>query len=295
MTEPKGLGKSLKAFEGKGLEAFFSNQKVSSRENSIQTVPIEKITVNRQQPRKEFNEETLKELAESIRKEGVLQPLVVSPLSDGRYELIAGERRLRASRLAGAEEVPVVIRNADQEKMLELALVENIQREDLNAIEEAIGYQSLADRFQLTQVDIAERVGKSREHVANTLRLLKLPKLIQEDVASGRITSGHARALLALPTLQDQLNYRERIFRETLTVRDIEAMIQNRQGGKKKRVSMGSSRGLSPQMRALQDEMQRVLGTRVQFQTTNKIGRGKIVIDFFSFTDLDRIVKRVAS
>src|SRR3989338_5351421 len=143
MTEPKGLGKSLKAFEGKGLEAFFSNQKVSSRENSIQTVPIEKITMNRQQPRKEFNEETLKELAESIRKEGVLQPLVVSPLSDGRYELIAGERRLRASRLAGAEEVPVVIRNADQEKMLELALVENIQREDLNAIEEAICYQSL--------------------------------------------------------------------------------------------------------------------------------------------------------
>ena len=295
MTEPKGLGKSLKAFEGKGLEAFFSNQKVSPRENSIQTVPIEKITMNRQQPRKEFNEEALKELAESIRKEGVLQPLIVSPLSDGRYELIAGERRLRASRLAGAEEVPVVIRNADQEKMLELALVENIQREDLNAIEEAIGYQSLADRFQLTQVDIAERVGKSREHVANTLRLLKLPKLIQEDVASRRITSGHARALLALPTLQDQLNYRERILRETLTVRDIEVMIQNRQGGKKKRVSMASSLGLSPQMRALQDEMERVLGTRVQLQTTNKIGRGKIVIDFFSFTDLDRIVKRVAS
>lgn len=296
MVQHKGLGRSLESFgEGKGLEAFFSAPlaEASTKTTPLQTIPIEKIAVNRQQPRTEFEDAPLQDLANSIRKEGVLQPLIVSPLPDGRYELIAGERRLRASRLAGLTEVPVVIRSVEQDKMLELALVENIQREDLNPIEEARGYQSLIERFQVTQADVAERVGKSREHVANITRLLKLPKLIQEDVVTGRMSVGHARALLALPTAQDQLNFRERILKETLTVRDVEEMMQQRTGTARKKFSNLNKKNLSPQMKLLLDNMQGKLGTKVRIQTAATEGRGQIIIEYFSLQDLDRIYRKI--
>lgn len=294
MAQHKGLG-------GRGLEAFFSaptpaeviTQVGAAQTGAVTTIPIEKIAVNRQQPRTEFDDAALQDLSRSIAKEGVLQPLLVTPLSDGRYELIAGERRLRASRLAGLAEVPVVIRTVEQDKMLELALVENIQRENLNPIEEALGYQALIEQFQLTQADTAERVGKSREHVANATRLLKLPKLIQEDISTGRMSVGHARALLALPTTQDQLNMRERVLKETLTVRDVEAMLQQRSGVSKKKNSNSNKKNLSPQMKLLLDNMQGKLGTKVRIQTAITEGRGQIIIEYFSLQDLDRIYRKI--
>ena len=292
MGPHKGLGRSLDSFvEGKGLEAFFSTPTADAK-TTVQTAPIDQITVNRQQPRTEFADTALQDLANSIKKEGVLQPLVVTPLSDGRFELIAGERRLRASRLAGLTEVPVIVRQADSDKMLELALVENIQRENLNPIEEAKGYQNLVEQFGLTQSDVAERVGKSREHVANLMRLLKLPKLIQEDVAAGRLSSGHARALLSLPSLQDQLNFREKILAETLTVRDVEQMIQERAGGRTKKIGARLKKDLSPQIKLLIDNIQQKLGTKVRIHTQGNTGaRGQLVIEFFSLQDLDRIYR----
>lgn len=233
----------------------------------------------------------MKELAESICQEGILQPLIVSPSYDGRYELIAGERRLRAAQLAGLTEVPVIIRTVSEAKKLELALMENIQREDLSAIEEAKGYEMLCGQFQLNPADIAERVGKSREHVVNCLRLLKLPKAIQEDVAAGLISAGHARALLALPAMEEQIIFRNRIVRETLSVRNIERMIQERGGRKKLRPQRKIH--LSDQLKLIGNEMEKVLATRVHLQPSNKEGHGKIVIDYYSWQDLDRVYKKI--
>ncbi|MDO8493763.1 MAG: ParB/RepB/Spo0J family partition protein, partial [Deltaproteobacteria bacterium] len=255
-------------------------------------VSLEKIRVNRRQPREKFNEEALQNLAASIREQGIIQPLIVTKTVDGRYELIAGERRFRASKIAGLTEVPVVIREADENKMLELALIENIQREDLNAIEEAKGYQALQDQFQLTHADIAQRVGKSREAVANALRLLKLPQIIQEDVIAGKMSSSHARVLVSLPNIQDQLYFRERILQETLSVRDIEEMTQNKVLGRRKQAKT-EKKDLSPQMKLLIDEMENALGTRVRLQGKNKEGQGEVVIPYFSWQELDRIYRKI--
>lgn len=271
-------------------------QDLPSLENrqGLHVVAIDKIFPNRQQPREEFEEEGLKDLTASIKADGILQPLVVAPSSDGRYELIAGERRFRAAKAAGLTEVPVVIRNADEQKRLELALVENVQRKDLNAMEEAKGYQSLCDRFGYNHADVAEKVGKSREHVANSLRLLKLPRLVQEDVSQGKISSSHARALLALPSLQDQLYFREKILQEGLSVRDIERMIQDRIGFRKK-IRRNTKLSLSPQMKLVKDELEKTLATKVRFQPGIKEGEGKIVIDYYSGEDLDRIYRKIVS
>lgn len=258
------------------------------------TVPIDRIFANRQQPRYLFKEEALQELALSIKRDGLIQPIVVSATMDGRYELIAGERRWRASKMAGLQEVPVIIKNVSEEKRLELALVENIQRENLNPIEEAKGYQTLVDQFQLSHADIAERVGKSREYVANAVRLLKLPKVIQEDVRQRKMKSGHARSLLALPSVEEQLFFREKILKEVLTVRDVERMVQERKGLARK-IHQSRKKNLSPQTKLLLDEIQRALATKVRLQQSAIDGNGTLLIDFYSWQDLDRIYKKLVT
>lgn len=255
-------------------------------------VPIEKIVPNRQQPRSVFDDEKLKELSDSIKEQGVLQPLVVTQMSGGRYELIAGERRLRASKLAGMTEVPVVIKNVDSEGLLTLAILENVQREDLNPIEEAFAYQELTEQFGYTHDEIAQKMGKSRTAVANTLRLLQLPQVVREDVAKQRYSAGHARAILGLSSIHEQMKMREIIIKNFPSVRDVEMMVRER--GMKKSASTKIAEPRSPQISMIADRLRQNLGTKVNVKTNRK-GGGKITIDFFSEKDLDRLYRRLTS
>lgn len=259
----------------------------------IKTAPIETIVPNRLQPRKVFDEEKIKELADSIKEQGIIQPLIVTQISTGRYELIVGERRLRAAKLAGLPEVPIIIKNVDTEEMLELSIIENVQREDLNPIEEANAIQELTDQFNYTQDEIAARLGKSRTAVANTLRLLNLPKVIQDDIAGGRMSAGHARALLSLNHLQDQLRLRERILNAALTVRDIERMIQNLKP-QASRASKKSNVSLTPQMKFISDEITKKLATKIRLEPDKEKKGGRIVIEYYTPQDLDRIYNIIA-
>lgn len=287
---------------GRGLESLLPPQAAPSPpavaptaaavNDGYRKVSIEKIVPNRQQPRSLFDEGKIRELADSIKEEGILQPLIVSKLPDGRYELIAGERRLRASRLAGLTEVPVVIRDVDQEDLLVLSILENVQREDLNAIEEAMAYQELAERYKYSQEEIAKRMGKSRAAVANDLRLLKLPRAVQEDVVSGRYTAGHARALLGLSSLHEQLKLREVIIQSMPTVRDVEQMVQKKNDGDGSREQKRQEARLAPQDREVMEKLKQVLGTKVQLKP-GKNGSGRVVIEYYNHKDLDRIVRRV--
>lgn len=285
---------------GKGLASLIPTEpkieKGSDEGISVLNVSVDSIVPNRVQPRRNFSEEALNELSLSIKQNGIIQPLVVTPAISGRYELIAGERRLRAAKLAGLEKVPVFIKEADVETMLELALVENLQREDLNPIEEAIAYKELMESFDYTQEEVAEKVSKSRPHVANTIRLLHLPKVIQEDVSVGRLSPGHARAILAISDLQEQLRIRESILHSKLTVRDVERLIQDAIKGKRGRgKSQKRKFDLSPQMRAVLDEMIHSLGTKIKLLPARNNKGGQLVIDYYSVQDLNRIFKKIVT
>lgn len=207
---------------GKGLDALFMDNETA--DSGIVTLRLSEIEPNRDQPRKVFSEEALNELADSIREHGVLQPLLVRPLSTGGYQLVAGERRWRASRMAGLREVPVVIRDMDEEQAMEIALIENLQREDLNAIEEASGYKLLMERYGMTQEQVAKRVGKSRPAVANALRLLNLPPRVMEMVEEGEVSPGHARALLSFEDPEQMMDVAQKVRKGKYSVRDIEKM-----------------------------------------------------------------------
>lgn len=207
---------------GKGLDALFMDNETA--DSGIVTLRLSEIEPNRDQPRKVFSEEALNELADSIREHGVLQPLLVRPLSTGGYQLVAGERRWRASRMAGLREVPVVIRDMDEEQAMEIALIENLQREDLNAIEEASGYKLLMERYGMTQEQVAKRVGKSRPAVANALRLLNLPPRVMEMVEEGEVSPGHARALLSFEDSEQMMDVAQKVRKGKYSVRDIEKM-----------------------------------------------------------------------
>ena len=300
MQHKRGLGKGMGALIPPELVEVRAQQQEqppasaaaptqSTEERSYRKVPIGSIVPNRLQPRTIFDEEKIRELADSIREQGLIQPLLVTPMSDGRFELIAGERRLRASRLAGLVEVPVVVRKVDDEALLGLAIIENIQREDLNPIEEARAFQELLQQFDYTQEDVAKKVGRSRAAVANSLRLLTLPRVVQEDVAAGRYSAGHARAILAVDGLHEQLKLRERIIKEMPTVRDVEKMVQSLASGGKKTVRNRPS--LSTQQTELVETMKSRLGTKVQLLTRGS--GGKVVIDYYSAQDLDRIYRQI--
>ena len=262
-------------------------------------VSVHQIAVNRQQPRKVFDDAQIDDLAASIRENGVLQPLLVTTNAGAkdRYELVAGERRLRAAKKAGLEMVPVVIRyNLTSQEQLELAIVENLQREDLNPIEEALALQAMIDQFECPHEEMAKKLGKSRPYVVNSLRLLQLPKVVQEDLVQGRMDTGHARALLSLPNLQEQLTVREQILHSQLSVRDVEKMVQARVGTRastKAKQQKSAEEHLTPQLRFIAEEMMKSCGTKVEIRPKSAKG-GTVVIEYYSLQDLDRVYRKVA-
>jgi len=277
MSKKQALGKGLSALiptggeDGGGPRGSF-------------LCPVEQIRPNPDQPRKHFDEQSLESLAVTIKEKGVLQPLLVRRVGN-RYELIAGERRLRAAKKAGLEEVPVLIREAEESDRLELSVLENIQREDLNPIEEARAYKQMLDRLELTQEELARRVGKDRSSVANTVRLLQLPREIQEDIAVGRLSSGHARAILALDREVMQLKLWAQIKDKRLSVREAEKRVHEMKAGKAGKEKPPAP--LDPDMQTLQDELCQHFGTRVKIQT-GKEG-GKIQIRYSSAEELNRL------
>jgi ParB family chromosome partitioning protein len=251
-------------------------------------VDIDRIQPNRYQPRQFFDAVKLDELAESMRQNGVLQPLVVSPRGDG-FELVAGERRLRAARIAGLTRVPVVVRDVGGRESLKLALLENVQREDLNPIEEAQGYRRLIEEFDMTQLELAERLGKSRSAVANAMRLLHLPPELQDRIRSGEISAGHARALLAAPTLDEQQELASIVRERSLSVRETETLAQGRRakpGDRKPSASVAPN----PALQELERRLEQRLGTRVRIHARRPDGSsGRIEIEYYSLPELERI------
>jgi ParB family chromosome partitioning protein len=251
---------------------------------------IDAIEPNPYQPRKEMDPDALRDLSASIREKGVLQPLVVTVDEDDmdKYVLVAGERRLRASKLAGLKDVPVIVRDVSVQDRLELALIENIQRENLNAIEEALAYRQLVDVFSLTQEDVAKRVGKKRSTVANTLRLLQLPEFAKEDVANGRLSMGHARVLLSLQSEDEMKRLRDTIIKKRLTVRQAEGVVKNVK--KKVRAIRQKSQGNiipTSYCRTLSNDIVKAFDTKATIVQNGS--RGKIEIEYYSLDDLERI------
>ena len=288
MQQRRALGRGLESLIPGSIPQITPDNIAPILRHEPLLAPINAISPNRQQPRQTFDEEKIRELAESIREQGIIQPLIVSELKGGRYELVAGERRLRACRMLGMSEVPVIIKNVDEEKMLSLALIENVQREDLNPIEEARAMHELMEQFNYSQEEVSKKVGKSRSHTANSLRLLKLPQIIQDDLASGRYSAGHARALLALPNTHEQLKFRETLLNDIPSVRDIELLVQQRVGNGARTKPRKESAAPSPQLKQVLDDMVQALGTKVRFKPRQG-GGGQLVIEFYSAQEFDRI------
>ena len=275
MVKKMGLGKGMRALlpvvEDHGKKYF--------------SCPIEEIRPNKEQPRKTFVNEKLEELAASIREKGIIQPLVVLR-RDGHYELIAGERRWRAAQKAGLREVPVVIQDVSDDVALEMALIENIQREDLNAVEEAEAYHALLERFSLSQEELAKRVGKERSTIANALRLLRLPTDIKRDVAEDRLTMGHARALLTLDDPEEQRAARDEIVKGRLSVRETEALVKRKKAAPAKKAQKPAE---DPDQKDLMDRIQRHFGAKVALKRSGR--GGKLEISFADQKELARIVE----
>jgi ParB family transcriptional regulator, chromosome partitioning protein len=251
-------------------------------------IPLEQIEVNPFQPRADFNETKLTELAESIKVHGVIQPITVRKLNDTKFQLIAGERRLRASKLAGLTEIPAYIRTANDQEMLEMGLIENIQRENLNAIEVAINYKRLIDECKLTQENLGARIGKDRSTVTNFLRLLKLPPEIQSALKSGDISVGHARALLGLENILEQIDLFKEVIKKSLSVRQTEELVK-----RYKQKLTGKPRTKKPlpfAYKKVQDRIASALSTKVTLKHNNT-GKGEIVIHYYSDDDLNRLLE----
>ncbi len=278
-----------KAGLGKGLDALFIDN--STEENGDKLVNINDIEPNRDQPRKFFDDEALKELSDSIAMHGVIQPLLVRPLSDGGYQLIAGERRWRASRMAGLTQVPVVVREMTDMEAMELALIENLQREDLNPIEEAEGYKLLMDTYSFTQEQAAEKVGKSRPAVANALRLLVLPQAVLDMVKQGIISSGHARTLIPLSDEKLIIKLAEEILQKELSVRETERIVKTLMKPKSEIVKKKKKR--DPYFDECEIAIREELG-RIAKINVSKGNKGTLELEFFSKEDLQSILEALA-
>lgn len=283
MTEKRALGRGLDALIPPREVVFVENAK---NENVV-NLALDSIKTNKYQPRVQFNEEKLNELVNSIKEKGVIQPVLVRKVADG-YELIAGERRLRAAKRLKMEKIQAIVKDVSDIDMLEMALIENIQREELNPIEEANAFERFMTEFHFTQEKIAEVLGKDRSTIANTLRLLSLPKKIQEFVSGDSITAGHAKALLGLPTEGEQYRVCNLIVNKGLSVRETEKLVARRTSSAKKR-EVKKDAGLDH----IADEMQQVLGTRVKIFHGKK--RGAIQIEYYSVEDLNRIFEIITS
>jgi ParB family chromosome partitioning protein len=272
---------------GKGLGALLPSVDVTE-DDVVNEVDISELRANPYQPRKQFDPDSLEELAESIKEHGIIQPLVVRKSIHG-YEIVAGERRFRAGKRAGLTKVPVVIRDFTDEQMMEIALIENLQREDLNPMEIANAYKKLMDHFSMTQEELAARVGKSRPHVANFLRLLQLPSAIQEDVSRGTLSMGHARALLGVKEPDVQMKLAEKVKREGASVRQLEEWIQqiNQNGFKKKKPKKAEK--VEPQIKRYEEMLQETFNTPVRIRHGKR--KGKIEIEYFSQSELERLIE----
>lgn len=272
---------------GKGLDAIFAENDTDSQNSSL-TLPLREIEPNRAQPRKQFDEGALAELADSITQHGVLQPLLVRPLMSGGYQIVAGERRWRAARMAGLTEVPVVVREMTDQQVMQLALIENLQREDLTALEEAEGYQTLMENYDLTQEEIAKIVGKSRPAVANALRLLHLPPSVRELVAQGKLSAGHARTLLPLESPQDMLEMAQLTVKHGISVRELEKMV------KKFLVRDAESEPDTPRKKKSRyfEEVELALNTHLNRKVKVEGGKtkGVLQIEFYGEEDLANLV-----
>lgn len=291
MTRQGGLGRGLGAL----IPA------AEAGEAALVNVKLTAIVANPRQPRTAFDEEGLQELADSLREVGLLQPVLVRPLEEGSYELVAGERRVRAARLAGLEEIPAVVRQTDESELLTEALVENLHRTDLNPLEEAAAYQQLLEDFGMTHDDLATKLGKSRSAISNALRLMSLPPGLQQQVVGGEVTAGHARALLALDDRESQERLGQRVVTEGLTVRETEEAVRTElsrengdpESGDGKRSNRGGRSRRSSPYEGLQRRLADALATRVQI--TGSPNRGRVVIDYAGQEDLERLLAILSS
>ncbi len=278
--------KEVKTVLGKGLASLLPEDSSRDRHMGISMLRVQDIRENAYQPRRDFDETAIQELAASIKASGIIQPLVVRKTATG-YELIAGERRLRAAKIAGLTQVPIVIRRTTDKEALELALIENIQRQDLNCVDEARAYMQLMTEFQMTQEEVAERVGKDRSSIANHLRVLRLPEPILEDLQKGILTFGHAKVLVALESPEKKMRLRDLIITEKLSVRQAELLIQQMKEPEKPAVPTPRT-PLATRLKNLALEISRQVGTKVDIQGNDT--RGKFVIHYTTRADFDRIL-----
>lgn len=282
---------------GKGLDSLITNKvgtatevtKTPEPDKDVTFVKIGKVEPNREQPRKNFDEDALLELSESLKQYGVLQPLLVQDKND-YFEIIAGERRWRAAKMAGLKEIPVIIKNLSSQEIVEISLIENIQREDLNPIEEALAFKRLLEEFNLKQDEVAERVSKSRTAVTNSMRLLKLDERVQQMVIDDLISTGHARALLAITDKEKQYNLAQKIFDEKLSVRETEKLVKKLQKQKEETPKKSEDNNLSVFYEELEQKLKSIMGTKVAIHQKDK-EKGKIEIEYYSKDELERIIE----
>jgi ParB family chromosome partitioning protein len=283
-NKKRGLGKGLSALisDKPSMESILSST-VETDDNGIKKIPLEEIIPKSDQPRKDFNDEALKDLAKSIETNGVIQPILLRKRDD-KYEIIAGERRYRASQIAKLKEIPAIIVDADDEDAAKLALVENIQREDLNPIEEAMAYKQLMEEFDLRQEDLANAIGKSRTYITNTVRLLKLDDRVIEHLYKGNLTTGHGKVLLGIKDKDEQVKLAEKIIATGLNVRETESEVKK---SKEKKKPKKEKPRKDPHLADVEEEFMRILGTKVRLVKDKNVGR--IEIEFYSEEDLERI------
>ena len=299
-TKKSALGKNPLEKKGKGLNAVIDGGRPGKTEKAKSAVAataggevmlkINEVEPNKNQPRKEFDQEKLQELADSIAQHGIVQPIVVTKQTD-YYEIIAGERRWRAAKLAGLKEVPVVVKEYSPQEVMEVALIENIQREDLNPVEEAKAYQHLIEEYKLKQEDVAKKVSKNRSTITNALRLLKLPEPILELLISGDLSGGHARALLAIDDPKKQEKIAEKIVRDKLSVREVEKLAKEKNEGKSKSKDK-KKLGQEAIYEDLEEKLTRSMGTKVRINRKNAT-QGKIEIEYYSTDELDTITSKL--
>lgn len=285
----RGLGKGLDSLIPASVPKAEPVQETEAKEDNAQGtyVKITKVEPNREQPRKNFDEDALQELADSIKQYGIVEPLIVQDRKT-YYEIIAGERRWRAAKLAGLKEVPVIVRNYTEQEIVEISLIENIQREDLNPIEEAQAYRRLLTEFNLKQDEVAERVSKSRTAVTNSMRLLKLCDEVQQMIIDDMITTGHARALISIDDPEQQYTIAQKVFDEKLSVRDVEKLVKNLNKPEKSKKEPVTDKALEAVYQDLEEKLKQSLGTKVSIASKGD-GSGKLEIEFYTHDDLEKI------
>ena len=286
---------------GKGLDSLITDKvnkpgaakdtSLTPTEDQAVMVPINKVEPNKEQPRKHFNEDALLELSEYIKQMGIIHPIVVQD-RNSYYEIIAGERRWRAAKQAGLKKIPVIIKNYTEQEIVEISLIENIQREDLNPIEEAFAYKRLLEEFNLKQDEVAERVSKSRTAVTNSIRLLKLNEKVQQMVIDDMIQTGHARALLGIEDLEKQYNMAQKVFDEKLSVRETEKLVKKVQKEKEEVEKTKMDKQLEIVYQDLEEKMKQILGTKVSINAKDE-NKGKIEIEYYNKEDLDRLIDMI--